>query len=139
MPKKSTQLIPSITPLLKDVRELILTAREQVARTVDSSLVTLYWHVGRRVHQDILGSRRAEYGAQIVAAVGRQLEQEFGRGFGEKNLPVLPLPHWRSTTPVPPNRHVRQAHKRGPTLAKHKEFLRAESEIGPCRESSRSR
>src|SRR6187402_3505681 len=29
---------------------------------------------------------RAEYGAQIVAAVGRHLEARYGRGFGEKNL-----------------------------------------------------
>ena len=26
------------------------------------------------------------YGKEIVAAVGRQLESEFGRGFSEKNL-----------------------------------------------------
>jgi predicted nuclease of restriction endonuclease-like (RecB) superfamily len=53
---------------------------------VDSGLTTLYWHVGRRVRKDILKEKRAEYGGQIVAALGRQLEKEFGRGFGEKNL-----------------------------------------------------
>lgn len=30
--------------------------------------------------------QRAEYGARIIAAVGRQLETHYGRGFGEKNL-----------------------------------------------------
>ncbi len=74
------------TPLLADVRGLILTAREQVARAVDSGLVTLYWHIGRRVHQSILKERRAEYGAEIVSALGRQLATEFGRGFSEKSL-----------------------------------------------------
>lgn len=73
-------------PLLADVRELILTARESVARTIDAGLVTLYWHIGRRIHQDILKEKRAEYGAQIVSALGRQLESEFGRGFNEKTL-----------------------------------------------------
>jgi predicted nuclease of restriction endonuclease-like (RecB) superfamily len=76
----------SVRPLLSDVRGLILAAREQVARAVDSGLVTLYWHIGRRVHQDILKSRRAEYGAVIVATLSRQLEAEFGQGFAEKNL-----------------------------------------------------
>jgi predicted nuclease of restriction endonuclease-like (RecB) superfamily len=42
--------------------------------------------VGRRIRQDILREKRAEYGERIVAALGRQLETEFGRGFGEKNL-----------------------------------------------------
>lgn len=85
-----TQLVrvPAASPkaLLADVRELILAARESVARAVDTGLVMLYWHIGRRVHQDILKGQRAEYGAQIVAALGRQLEEEFGRGFNEKNL-----------------------------------------------------
>lgn len=35
MPKKPTKLVPGFAPLLKNVRELILTAREEEARTVD--------------------------------------------------------------------------------------------------------
>jgi predicted nuclease of restriction endonuclease-like (RecB) superfamily len=72
--------------LLADVRGIILAAREGVARTVDSTLAALYWHVGRRVHHDILKADRAEYGEKIVATLSRQLEAEFGRGFSEKNL-----------------------------------------------------
>jgi hypothetical protein len=59
------------TVLLADVRELILQAREGVARAVDSGLTTLYWHVGYRVRQDILKEKRAVCG-QIVSALGRQ-------------------------------------------------------------------
>ena len=77
---------PAPTVLLADVRELIVQAREGVARAVDSGLTTLHWHIGRRIRQDILKGKRADYGGQIVAALGRQLEREFGRGFGEKNL-----------------------------------------------------
>jgi predicted nuclease of restriction endonuclease-like (RecB) superfamily len=72
--------------LIADLRELILHAREGVARAVDSGLTTLYWHIGRRIRQDILKERRADYGEQIVSALSAQLEAEFGRGFGEKNL-----------------------------------------------------
>ena len=77
---------PRPTILLADLRELILQAREGVARAVDSGLTTLYWHVGRRIRQDILKEKRAEYGEQIVSALGTQLTMEFGRGFGEKSL-----------------------------------------------------
>jgi predicted nuclease of restriction endonuclease-like (RecB) superfamily len=74
------------TSLLADVREMILQARQGVARAVDSGMTALYWHVGRRVRQDILKEKRAAYGEKIVATLGRQLETEFGRGFDEKNL-----------------------------------------------------
>ena len=92
MPKKlalakvSATPARGVTPLLADVRGLILAARERVARAVDSGLVTLYWHIGRRIRQDILKEKRAEYGAKIVSALGRQLQAEFGRGFSEKSL-----------------------------------------------------
>ena len=60
---------PSFDGLLRDLRGLIVAAREQVARAVDSGLVTLYWHVGRRIRQDILQEKRA-------ACSGRRLGQE---------------------------------------------------------------
>jgi len=46
----------------------------------------VYWQLGHpRAHRGGEG-QRAEYGAQIVAAVGRQLETRYGRGFSEKHL-----------------------------------------------------
>jgi hypothetical protein len=72
--------------LLPDVRDIILSAHRQVAQALNAELTMLYWEIGRRIHQDILEEKRAAYGKEIVAALGRQLESEFGRGFGEKNL-----------------------------------------------------
>jgi len=72
--------------LLSDVRELILAAREGVARTINAGLVTLYWQIGARIRKDILREKRAEYGEQIVSALGTQLTAEFGKGFGKRSL-----------------------------------------------------
>jgi predicted nuclease of restriction endonuclease-like (RecB) superfamily len=72
--------------LLADVREMILQARAGVARAMDSGVTLLHWHVGRRIRQDILKEKRAEYGGRIVSALGRQLAADFGRGFDEKSL-----------------------------------------------------
>lgn len=72
--------------LLRDLRGLTAEARQEAARQVNSALTLLYWRIGRRIRQDILREKRAAYGEQIVSAVARQLEAEFGRGFGEKNL-----------------------------------------------------
>ncbi|MES1241594.1 MAG: PDDEXK nuclease domain-containing protein [Acidobacteriota bacterium] len=88
--------LPKATPLraaaalsgaiLAEVRGLILEARQQTARMVNSSLTLLYWQVGDRIRREILNERRAEYGAEIVRTLSERLEGEFGRGFGEKSL-----------------------------------------------------
>ncbi|MGE0126973.1 MAG: YhcG family protein [Blastocatellales bacterium] len=72
--------------LLAELRELILTTRSRVAQAVNVGLTALYWQIGDRIRRAILKEKRAEYGAEIVSALGRQLEIEFGRGFSEKSL-----------------------------------------------------
>jgi predicted nuclease of restriction endonuclease-like (RecB) superfamily len=46
----------------------------------------LYWNVGKRIKEEILGNERAEYGKEIVSALGRQLTTVYGTGFSEKSL-----------------------------------------------------
>ncbi len=72
--------------LLSDLRGMIEQARAQLAHAANAALTTLYWNIGRRIHQEILAEKRADYGKRIVASVGRLLASEFGSGFGEKNL-----------------------------------------------------
>ena len=72
--------------LLGDIRALIDSARSQVARAVNSGMVMLYWNVGRRIRQDILKEKRAEYGAQILPTLSAKLVPEYGQGFGRRNL-----------------------------------------------------
>lgn len=72
--------------LLGDLRGLIINARERVAQQINSELVLLYWNIGRRIRQDVLKERRADYGEQIVSALSSQLRLEFGPGFSDKNI-----------------------------------------------------
>lgn len=83
---KAEPAAPQPDLLLGDIRSLIEQAREQTARAVNSALVGMYWHIGKRIREDVLGSNRADYGRQIVSALGRQLTAEYGRGFSEKSL-----------------------------------------------------
>ena len=72
--------------LLTDLRQLIAEARQDVARQVNSALGLLYWRVGKRIRQDILKEKRAEYGEQIVATLSQRLTEEYGRGWSRYNL-----------------------------------------------------
>lgn len=83
--KKSVASVPS-KRLVSDLRRLIEQSRQEVAQTVNSALVWLYWNIGKRIREDVLKNKRAEYGEQIVYALSRQLAAEYGRGFGRRNL-----------------------------------------------------
>lgn len=79
-------LPPKASAILRDLRDLITGARERVASTVNTLLVLLYWEVGHRVHSEVLKSKRATYGEEIVSALSAQLVAEFGEGFSRRNL-----------------------------------------------------
>lgn len=89
MPRKPTSpnLKSTSAPVLHaELRELILSARERVAQTVNSGLTLLYWQVGDRIRRHVLKEKRAAYGEEIVQALATQLAEEFGTGFGRRNL-----------------------------------------------------
>ena len=72
--------------LLGDIRQLIESSHSQLAATVNSALTLLYWHIGQRIRSEVLQGERATYGEQIVLALSKQLEADYGRGFSVKNL-----------------------------------------------------
>lgn len=72
--------------LIEDLRGMIEKARQSIASTVNAGLTLLYWHIGNRIHTEILKEGRAEYGKEIVVTLSRQLALEYGKEFNDKNL-----------------------------------------------------
>ena len=72
--------------LITDLRTLINEARNKVALIVNTEITLLYWHIGKRINEEVLGNQRDEYGKQIVSTVSTQLTKEYGRGFELRNL-----------------------------------------------------
>jgi predicted nuclease of restriction endonuclease-like (RecB) superfamily len=72
--------------LVHELRALIEASRGHVAQTVNSELVWMYWQIGTRLRQHVVGEGRAAYGEQIVKAAAQILSTEYGRGFNKRNL-----------------------------------------------------
>ena len=72
--------------LFEQIKNLIEQTKNNVAVAVNSSLTMMYWEIGNRINQNILKNQRAEYGKEIVVTLSRQLQDNFGKGFDEKNL-----------------------------------------------------
>jgi hypothetical protein len=47
---------------LTDIRRMIDSARARAAAAVNAELTLLYWQVGCRIRDDVLGGERAGYG-----------------------------------------------------------------------------
>ena len=84
IPKQPTALAPPA--LVEDLRQLITEARPNYCRHCQWGLTLLYWRIGKRVAEEVLGKERAAYGRLIVVSLSRQLVEEHGSSFGEKNL-----------------------------------------------------
>ncbi|SKC01691.1 PDDEXK nuclease domain-containing protein [Dyadobacter psychrophilus] len=76
--------------LFSSVKQLIEQSKRQVAISINATMSMLYWQIGKKINDEILQNKRAEYGKTIVATLSRQLEMEYGNSFSEKNL-------WRLT------------------------------------------
>jgi DUF1016 N-terminal domain len=72
--------------LFVELSKLIEKSQTQLVSAVNYSLTMLFWHVGKRISEHTLRSKRADYGANIVVTLSRQLVAKYGKNFEEKNL-----------------------------------------------------
>lgn len=74
---------------IREIKDLIEQRRSEIAVTVNAALTLLYWQVGQRINQEILGNDRAEYGKYMLQALSAKLTAEYGRGWSERNLAYM--------------------------------------------------
>jgi len=77
-------------PLYEDIRALVLSARQTIARGVDLLQVHTNYEIGRRiVEEEQKGKNRAEYGSDLLNDLSARLSSEFGSGFSRSNLEYM--------------------------------------------------
>lgn len=92
--------------LFADIRQLIESAKTQVAATVNSTMTMMYWHIGDRINRELLGGERAAYGKQVIATLSQQLTEQYGGNqFSLRNLQRMmqfasSFPDLRIVTPL---------------------------------------
>lgn len=55
--------------LFAEIVTLIENSQHQVVSVVNSSLTMLFWQVGKKVNENILQNKRADYGKQTVSTL----------------------------------------------------------------------
>lgn len=74
-------------------------ARQRAAIAVNSELVMLYWSVGKRVREEVLGGERGAYGEKVVSRLAERLTGRYGRGWSRRNIAkMVSLAAWQCDT-----------------------------------------
>lgn len=70
-----------------DVKTIINKGRSLAYAAVDTTMISTYWNVGRRiVEEEQKGSNRAAYGTKLLAHLSAELTQEYGNGYSARYL-----------------------------------------------------
>ncbi|MBQ3716937.1 MAG: DUF1016 family protein [Paludibacteraceae bacterium] len=79
--------MPLPQQFVADVRQIIATARANAVRSVDFCRVQMYWNLGKRIlEEEQQGKARADYGTYLIRNLAKEIEPEYGSGFGERQL-----------------------------------------------------
>jgi len=77
----------SNTKFFSQIVDLLQSARGNVVRTINQTMVTTYFEIGRMIVEEEQGGKeRAEYGKQLLKELSKVLTKEFGKGFSVQNL-----------------------------------------------------
>jgi len=88
--------------LLDNIGQAIETARLNAVKAVNNELVKANWEIGRHiVEYEQQGQERAEYGSELLTRLSKDLRQQYGKGFGRRNVLdmrrfYLAYPKWQT-------------------------------------------
>lgn len=74
------------TTLYTDVCQIIDGARGRMATYANTEACLTNWYVGKRIKEDVLYNKRAEYGKQVIQNLSKRLIERYGSGWGYEKL-----------------------------------------------------
>jgi len=86
-PQKSDKLSePLSKTYLKEISSIILISRNKAEVAVNSTLVMLYWNIGKLIKEQILAGNKPAYGKSVIENISKELVGQFGRSYSTRNL-----------------------------------------------------
>jgi hypothetical protein len=85
---KDKALQPAAYTTLKEtIGDILQQGRTEAAKAVNTVLLQSYWQIGRHIVEfEQKGSKKAQYGNQLLTKLSKDLTLELGKGFSRSNL-----------------------------------------------------
>lgn len=82
--------------LILHITELVAQSKQKVLRAVNTALVEMNWNIGKYIVEfEQKGDARAEYGAQLIPRLSKDLTLRLGNGYSRSNLANMRLLYLR--------------------------------------------
>lgn len=83
---KTENNLIDIEKIYDDIRNKIIVARGKMLKHIDTTMVEVYWYVGKITYELSESRSKASYGKKIIEALSAKLTNEFGGGFSPVSI-----------------------------------------------------
>lgn len=78
--------VADVESVFSDISTMIYTAKNEVMMRVNTSVISLYWNIGKKLSDEVLQGKKAEYGKNIIGDLSERLTAEYGKGFEKSSV-----------------------------------------------------
>lgn len=78
--------VADVESIFSDISTMIYTAKNEVMMRVNTSVISLYWNIGKKLSDEVLQGKKAEYGKNIIGDLSERLTAEYGKGFEKSSV-----------------------------------------------------
>ena len=83
------KLINSEEVVINEVKSIIEESKKKVVSYVNTTLLFMYWNIGKLIVEYQGGEGRAKYGDRLIERLSIELTKEYGSGFKKTNLKAM--------------------------------------------------
>jgi len=76
----------NIETLYLDIKDKIVSARGKMLKTIDTTMIEVYWYVGKKTFEESENSTKASYGKRVIELLASKLTKDFGEGFSAVSI-----------------------------------------------------
>ena len=78
--------VADVESVFSDISTMIYTAKNEVMMRVNTSVISLYWNIGKKLSDEVLQGKKAEYGKNIIGDLSERLTAEYGKCFEKSSV-----------------------------------------------------
>ena len=75
-----------VETIFSDISTMIYDAKNEVMLRVNTSVITLYWNIGKKLSEEVLQGKKPDYGKNIIGDLSERLTAEYGKGFEKSSV-----------------------------------------------------